>query len=82
LPIPAGTAPESGAAFTALKQSGRSVGTPGAVRMLDLAHKDYGSLAWKDLFGSGVQLATDGFPISGRMARRHRGFTHPAVHRP
>jgi gamma-glutamyltranspeptidase/glutathione hydrolase len=72
LPIPAGTAPESNAAFTPLKQSGRSVGTPGAVRMLDLAHKDYGSLAWKDLFASGVQLATDGFPISGRMAERSR----------
>jgi gamma-glutamyltranspeptidase/glutathione hydrolase len=73
LPIPAGTAPESNAAFTPLKQSGRSVGTPGAVRMLDLAHKDYGSLAWKDLFGSGVQLATDGFPISGRMAEAIAG---------
>ena len=82
LPIPAGTAPESGAAFTPLKQSGRSVGTPGAVRMLELAHKDYGSLAWKDLFGSGVQLATDGFPISGRMAAAIDGsrtllFTDP-----
>ena len=82
LPIPAGTAPESGAAFTPLKQSGRSVGTPGAVRMLELAHKDYGSLAWKDLFGSGVQLATDGFPISGRMADAIAGsrtllFTDP-----
>ncbi len=68
LPIPAGTAPESSGAFNALRQSGRSVGTPGAVRMLELAHKDYGSLAWKDLFQSGVQLASDGFPISGRMA--------------
>ena len=68
LPIPAGTAPESSGAFNALRQSGRSVGTPGAVRMLELAHKDYGSLAWKDLFQAGTQLATDGFPISGRMA--------------
>jgi gamma-glutamyltranspeptidase/glutathione hydrolase len=65
-----------------LKQSGRSVGTPGVVRMLDLAHKDYGSLAWKDLFASGVQLATDGFPISGRMAHRHRGVQNPVVDRP
>ena len=68
LPIPAGTAPESSGAFNALRQSGRSVGTPGAVRMLELAHKDYGSLAWKDLFQAGTQLATDGFAISGRMA--------------
>ena len=62
------TAHESGASFNLLRQSGRSIGTPGAVRMLELAHKDYGSLLWKDLFNSGIQLATDGFPISGRMA--------------
>ncbi len=67
-PKPVVTAPESGASFNLLRQSGRSVGTPGAVRMLELAHKDYGSLQWKDLFNSGIQLATDGFPMSGRMA--------------
>ncbi len=67
-PKPVVTAPESGASFNLLRQSGRSIGTPGAVRMLELAHKDYGSLLWKDLFNSGITLATDGFPISGRMA--------------
>lgn len=67
-PLPVVSAPESSASFTALRQSGRSVGTPGAIRMLELAHKDYGSLAWKDLFQSGIQLATDGFTISGRLA--------------
>lgn len=67
-PSPVVSAPESSASFTALRQSGRSVGTPGAIRMLELAHKDYGSLAWKDLFQSGIQLATDGFTISGRLA--------------
>ncbi len=67
-PKPVVTAPEAGASFNLLRQSGRSVGTPGAVRMLELAHKDYGSLPWKDLFNAGIVLATDGFPISGRMA--------------
>ena len=67
-PLPVLTAPESGAAFNLLRQSGRSIGTPGAVRMLELAQKDYGNMAWKDLFEAGTQLATDGFPISGRMA--------------
>ena len=67
-PKPVVSAPEAGASFNLLRQSGRSVGTPGAVRMLELAHKDYGSLLWKDLFNSGIKLATDGFPISGRMA--------------
>jgi gamma-glutamyltranspeptidase/glutathione hydrolase len=50
------------------RASGRSIGTPGAVRMLDLAYKDHGKLAWKELFQPGIKLATDGFPISGRLA--------------
>lgn len=81
-PAPVVSAPESGASFNLLRQSGRSVGTPGAVRMLDLAYKDYGSLPWKDLFTSGIQLATNGFAISGRMADAIAGsrtllFTDP-----
>ena len=50
------------------RASGRSIGVPGAVRMLDLAHKDHGKLPWKDLFAPGIKHATDGFKISGRMA--------------
>ena len=67
LPAPA-TATTDAAAFSGVRASGRSVGTPGAMRMLELAHKDNGTLPWRDLFGSGVQLATDGFKISGRLA--------------
>ncbi|SCX42023.1 gamma-glutamyltransferase [Variovorax sp. EL159] len=51
-----------------LRASGRSIGTPGAVRMLDLAYQDHGKLPWKDLFGYGITLASDGFLIGGRMA--------------
>jgi gamma-glutamyltranspeptidase/glutathione hydrolase len=50
------------------RASGRSIGTPGAVRMLDLAYQDHGKLPWKDLFGYGITLASDGFLIGGRMA--------------
>ena len=50
------------------RASGRSIGTPGAVRMLDLAHKDHGRLPWRDLLQPGIALATDGFAISGRLA--------------
>jgi gamma-glutamyltranspeptidase/glutathione hydrolase len=38
------------------------------LRMLELAHKDYGRTAWPQLFNSGIDLASKGFPISGRMA--------------
>ena len=50
------------------RASGRSIGTPGAVRMLALAHGEHGRMPWKDLFQPGIDLATNGFPISGRMA--------------
>jgi gamma-glutamyltranspeptidase / glutathione hydrolase len=67
LPAPA-SANNDGLAFNGVRASGRSVGTPGAVRMLELAHQDNGKLAWNSLFGAGTKLATDGFKISGRMA--------------
>jgi gamma-glutamyltranspeptidase/glutathione hydrolase len=50
------------------RASGRSIGTPGAMRMLDMLHKDHGKLHWAANFGAGIQLATDGFAISGRLA--------------
>jgi gamma-glutamyltranspeptidase/glutathione hydrolase len=50
------------------RASGRSIGTPGAVRMLELAHKEHGRLPWKDLFKTAIDLANNGFAIGGRMA--------------
>ena len=43
---------------------GRSVGTPGAVRMLEVAHKQYGKLPWARLFEPAIRLADAGFPMS------------------
>ena len=50
------------------RRSGRAIGTPGTVRVLEMLHKDHGAKPWSGLFEPGVRLATDGFPISGRMA--------------
>lgn len=50
------------------RASGRSIGTPGAVRVLDLLHRDHGKLPWASNFTAGIQLATDGFSIGGRLA--------------
>ena len=68
-PLPtAATVTTDGAAFGGVRASGRSVGTPGAVRMLELAYQDNGKLPWNGLFAAGIKLASEGFKISGRMA--------------
>lgn len=46
---------------------GRSVGTPGAVKMLEVAHKQYGKLPWARLFEPAIRLADAGFPMSARL---------------
>ncbi|MEX8492388.1 gamma-glutamyltransferase family protein [Sphaerotilus sp.] len=46
---------------------GRAVGTPGTVRMLEMAHARHGRLPWPALFEPAIRLAQDGFPISPRL---------------
>ncbi|MRW93007.1 gamma-glutamyltransferase [Duganella sp. FT80W] len=46
---------------------GRSVGAPGVLRMLELAHKQHGRLKWKALFQPAIQLAENGFAVSPRL---------------
>ncbi|MGW4632991.1 gamma-glutamyltransferase [Nocardia sp. NPDC004415] len=50
------------------RASGRSIGVPGVLRMLELAHREHGSTAWKELFDPAIQLADNGFEISPRLA--------------
>lgn len=47
---------------------GRSVGVPGVVRMLALAHAKHGKLPWSSLFAPAIALAEQGFAISPRLA--------------
>jgi len=47
---------------------GRSVGAPGTVRALALAHERYGKLPWASLFEPAITLAEQGFVISPRLA--------------
>jgi gamma-glutamyltranspeptidase/glutathione hydrolase len=46
---------------------GRSVGVPGVLRMLELAHRRHGKLAWDELFAAAIHLAESGFPLSPRL---------------
>lgn len=48
--------------------SGRSVGVPGVLRMLELAHRTHGRLPWETLFVPAIRLAEEGFAISPRLA--------------
>lgn len=50
-------------------ESGRSVGVPGVLAALKLAHHRYGKLPWADLFAPAIALARDGFAISPRLAQ-------------
>ncbi len=47
---------------------GDSVGVPGLVAMLALAHKRHGKLSWAKLFAPAIKLAEDGFPVSARLS--------------
>jgi gamma-glutamyltranspeptidase / glutathione hydrolase len=49
--------------------SGRATGVPGVVAALSLAHKEHGSLPWRNLFGAAIRTADDGFVISPRLGR-------------
>jgi gamma-glutamyltranspeptidase/glutathione hydrolase len=48
--------------------SGRSVGVPGAVAMLEMAHRKHGKLPWDSLWQRAAELAEQGFPVSARLA--------------
>lgn len=60
-------------AFMAGVVGGRSVGTPGVLRMLELAHRQHGRLPWASLFQPAIRLAEEGFIVSPRLATLLRG---------
>jgi gamma-glutamyltranspeptidase/glutathione hydrolase len=48
-------------------ESGRSVGVPGVLRMLELAHKRHGRIAWAELFEPAIRIAEQGFEPTPRL---------------
>ena len=55
---------------------GRSVGVPGTLRMLELAHRQYGKLRWARLFEPAIALAEGGFNLSPRLNTLLRADAH------
>jgi gamma-glutamyltranspeptidase/glutathione hydrolase len=46
---------------------GRSVGAPGAVRALEMAHRRWGRLPWARLLAPAIEMAERGFAVSPRL---------------
>jgi gamma-glutamyltranspeptidase/glutathione hydrolase len=53
--------------FSDAQPGGKSVGVPGNMRMMALAHQRYGKVAWAALFQPAIKLARDGFKVTPRL---------------
>lgn len=51
---------------------GRTVGVPGALRALEMAHRQFGRLRWSELFAPAIDLAETGYPLSPYLLRALR----------
>ncbi len=60
--------------FVAVGVGGLAVGVPGAMRMLELAHRDHGRLPWAKVFAPAIEIAEKGFEISPRLFQLLNGF--------
>ena len=55
--------------FDLAQASGKSIGTPGLIPMLKLAHEQHGKLPWAKLFAPAIRLAEEGFAVGPRLSR-------------
>src|SRR2546428_7236989 len=53
--------------FYAAAVGGRSVGVPGVLRLLELAHRQHGRLPWSELLQYAIFAAEEGFVMSPRL---------------
>ena len=76
--LPDGTPQPRGQAIP----GGRSVGVPGNVAMLKLAHDKYGKLPWAKLFEPAIALARGGYDITPRLASSIAGSAKTLARQP
>ena len=53
--------------FAQVVVGGRAVGVPGAVKLLEAAHRAHGKLPWAQLIQPAITLAEQGFAVSPRL---------------
>ncbi|WP_414830733.1 gamma-glutamyltransferase [Alteromonas sp. H39] len=58
---------------------GKSVGVPGALKALEMAHQDFGKRPWQSLFEDTIDTATNGFKVSPRLAKLVALDYHPGL---
>ncbi|MEO1046435.1 MAG: gamma-glutamyltransferase [Pseudomonadota bacterium] len=51
-------------------QGGHSVGVPGNIRLMAIAHKRWGKLPWADLFAPAIRLAEQGYVVNRTLEGR------------
>lgn len=62
--------------FVEARVSGKAVGTPGLLRLLELSHQQHGKLPWTDLVQPTIDLANTGFLPSTRLQQLIRQDPH------
>ncbi len=68
--------------FATAVASGRATGIPGAMFMLEKAHRDHGRLPWKTLFSDSIEMAEKGFHVPPRLGRALHAGPFPQKNTP
>jgi gamma-glutamyltranspeptidase/glutathione hydrolase len=58
---------------------GKAVGVPGVLKALEMAHKEFGKLKWRDLFEDTISTSRQGFTVSPRLEMLIKLDIHPGL---
>ncbi|MFT7096843.1 MAG: gamma-glutamyltranspeptidase/glutathione hydrolase [Glaciecola sp.] len=58
---------------------GKAVGVPGVLKALEMAHKEFGKLKWRDLFEDAISTSRQGFTVSPRLEMLIKLDIHPGL---